>query len=174
MRTFKSAMLTLSLLALPMIALPSLAEAGRMSPKYRKTATVYKAKQSNKLRNKVNSKMRTSNARWAKKQANKKARTSIKPSTTRTYISRALHKQANKNYFLNGKRLRVSNVKINNNRISYKGGEKFVGFTAKVKQSGGSSYNAQGFVRQKFDGQPKGQDRVRIISGTPTFGVIVR
>ncbi len=186
MRTFKSAMLTLSLLALPMIALPSLAEAGRMSPKYRKTATVYKAKQSNKLRNKVNSKMRTSNARWAKKQANKKARTSIKPiiktpartsikpSTTRTYISRALHKQANKNYFLNGKRLRVSNVKINNNRISYKGGEKFEGFTAKVKQSGGSSYNAQGFVRQKFDGQPKGQDRVRIISGTPTFGVIVR
>ncbi len=149
MRTFKSAMLTLSLLALPMIALPSLAEAGRMSPKYRKTATVYKAKQSNKLRNKVNSKMRTSNARWAKK-------------------------QANKNYFLNGKRLRVSNVKINNNRISYKGGEKFEGFTAKVKQSGGSSYNAQGFVRQKFDGQPKGQDRVRIISGTPTFGVIVR
>ena len=189
MRTFKSAMLTLSLLALPMIALPTVAEARYQVPKYAKTSTVYKAKQGKKMRAKSLASQRKLTAKYNKRQALKKSRTSIKPikpikpvvkktaikpSTTRAYISRSLHKQANKNYFLNGKRLRVTNVKINNNRISYKGGERYVGFTAKVKQTGGSSYNANGFVRQKFAGQPKGLDRVRIVSGTPTFGVIVR
>lgn len=186
MSTFKTAMLTLSLLALPMIALPSVAEAGRMSPKYFKTATAYKAKQGKKMRGNVGAKMRNATAKWNKAQRSKrltkkvlkkaapKIRVSIKPSTTRAYISRSLHKQANKNYYLNGKRLRVTNVKLNSNRISYKGGEKYVGFSAKIKQTGGSSYNANGFVREKFNGQPKGLDRVRIISGTPTFGVIVR
>jgi hypothetical protein len=186
MRTFKTAMLTLSLLALPMIALPNLAEAGYMVPKYAKTATAYKAKQGKKMRAKSLAKMKVRTAKFNKAKLNKTRtsikpivkpapiRTSIKSSTTRAYISRSLHKQANKNYYLNGKRVRVTNVKINNNRISYKGGEKYVGFTARVKQAGGSSYNANGFVRQGFAGQPKGQDRVRIVSGTPTFGVIVR
>jgi len=187
MRTFKNAMLTLSLLALPMISLPTVAEARYMVPKYSKTATVYKAKQAHKMRAKVNSKMKVRDAKWnkaqrAKAKVNKKVvkpvtpkiKTRIKDSTTRAYISRSLHKQAKKNYFLSGKRLRVTKVKINNNRISYKGGEKYVGFTARVKQAGGSSYNANGFIRQGFQGQPKGLDRVRIVSGTPTFGVIVR
>lgn len=187
MSTFKTAMLTLSLLALPMIALPNMAEARYSVPKYAKTATAYKAKQGKKMRAKSISKMKNRTAKYNQaKRLNKKAhtsikpivkapvRTSIKPSTTRAYISRSLHKQANKNYFLSGKALRVTNVKINNNRISYKGGQKYVGFTAKVKQSGSSSYNANGFVRQQFNGQPKGLDRVRIVSGTPSFGVIVR
>lgn len=187
MSTFKTAMLTLSLLALPMIALPNMAEARYSVPKYSKTATSYKAKQGKTMRAKSLAKMNTRTAKYnnAKRLSNKThtsikpviktpARTSIKSSTTRAYISRSLHKQANKNYYLNGKALRVTGVKINNNRISYKGGEKYVGFTAKVKQAGSSSYNANGFVRQGFNGQPKGLDRVRIVSGTPSFGVIVR
>ena len=181
MTTLKNTMLVLSFLALPMLVIPSTADARRMVPKYKKTATVYRAQQAHKLRNKYQPRknLRKSWNKAPKKKVVKptkpvKSLPNIKPATTRTYISRSLHKQAGMNYFLRGNKVRVSNVKVDGNRMMFKDSGKWLGWTAKVKLTGGDSYNANGFVRQARDGQPKGVKRVKINSSTPVPGVIIR
>ncbi len=181
MTTFKKTMLTLSMLALPMLVFSAPADARRMVPKYKKTATVYRAQQAKQLRGKYQPR---SNFRKSWKKAPKKVikptrpatkrLPNIKPTTTRTYIRRSLHKQAGMNYFLRGKNVRVTNVKVDGNRMMFKDSGKWLGWTAKVNLKGGDTYNAQGFVRQGRDGQPKGLKRVKIQSSTPTPGIIVR
>ena len=180
MTTFKKSMLTLSLLALPMLVFSSPADARRMVPKYKKTATVYRAQQSKLMRNKYQPRSNFSKS-WNKapKKVIKptkptKQLPNIKPTTTRTYISRSLHSQAGMNYFLRGNKVRVTNVKVDGNRVMFKDSGKWLGWSAKVNLTGGDSYNANGFVRQARDGQPKGVKRVKINSSTPVPGVIIR
>ena len=180
MTTFKKTMLTLSLLALPMLVLSSPADARRMVPKYKKTATVYRAQQAKLQRNKFKPR---STLRKSWKKAPKKVikpvkpakrLPNIKPATSRTYISRSLHKQAGMNYFLRGSKVRVTNVKVDGNRMMFKDSGKWLGWTAKVNLKSGDSYNANGFLRQQRSGQPKGLKRVKINSSTPVPGVIIR
>ena len=182
MSTFNKTMLTLSLMALPLIALPGLADARRLVPKYRKTAITYRAQQAKKLTAKINS-LSARRGQYRKgfrvtkkvtRPTKPAARTNIKSSTTRAYVSRSLHKQAGMNYYLRGQKVRVTNVKINDNRMMIKASGKWLGWTAKVNLKGGDSYNANGFVRQQLKGQPKGMGRVNIQSGTPAPGVIIR
>jgi hypothetical protein len=78
------------------------------------------------------------------------------------------------NYFLGDQKIRVTQVKVNPNRLSYKAGEKYVGWTARVNLKDGDSYNAAGFIRRKLQGQPKNLRRVKVQTGTPSFGIIVR
>lgn len=188
--TLNKALLTLSLLALPLIALPGLAEARRATPKYGKTAINFRAQQSHRLRNKVQNQRFRQDARYQQRltqrnQLKKTTKTvkpvvktlskSIKNSTTRAYISRSLHKQASLNYFANKLGgVRVTKVQLDDNKSMFKNGSKYTSWTAKVKMKDGSSYNARGFIRQDRAGQPKGVSRVKIVSGTPAFGISIK
>ena len=181
MTTLKNTMLALSFLALPMLVFPSAADARRMVPKYKKNAIVFGAQQAHKLRNKSRYQPRRNQRKsWYKapkkvvKPTKPTPSANIKPTTTRTYVSRSLHKQAGLNYYLRGSKVRVTNVKVDANRVMFKDSGKWLGWSAKVNLSGGDSYNANGFVRQQRSGQPKGQGRVKVNSSTPVPGVIIR
>jgi len=172
---------------LALLALVQSSEAQRQSPKYFKSKTVYQAQQGKLMGARVRSDMLRT--RWqppVRKATIKPIRptkptkpvvarpTTIKDATTRAYISRSLHQQAGMNYFLKGKNVRVTKVKLDGNRAMYNNGNRYVSWTAKVNLQGGSSYNARGFIRQDMAGKPAGLDRVKIFSSTPSPGLILR
>jgi hypothetical protein len=178
MRTLKKTLLALTLLSLPLTAVSIDAQARyRQTPKYQKNKTAYEVQRAHKLRVKTAPRFRKQaipQPRVAPKRPTKPARTTIKPSTSRSYVSRSLHKQAGMNYFLRDQKIRVTNFRLNPNRISYSGSKKSIGWTARVKTGDGRSYGAFGMIRQQLQGQPKGLKRVKVQSGTPAPGVIVR
>lgn len=186
MKTLENALLALALLS---CTIPGLADARRSTPKYGKTATVFRAQQGKQLSARFKSQRLRTDARYQQRlQSRPKLTTPTKPTqpvvatpsanikdkTTKTYISRALHQQASLNYYVGNKPVRVTNVKINDNKMMFKDGGKYVSWTAKVNFGKGDSYNAKGFVRTGRQGQPKGTARVKVQSSTPAFGISIR
>jgi hypothetical protein len=95
----------------------------------------------------------------------------LKYATLQKYVSRSLHAQAKGNIYLKGKDFRVTGMELNPNKITFKNGVKYVGWTAKVDVKGESGYRANGWIAR--DRADRGVERVIVNSTTPTPGSIV-
>ena len=93
--------------------------------------------------------------------------------TLQKYISASVRAQAASNYYLQGKKTRVTDLRLEPNRMMVKDGKSYVRWTAKVSYPGGS-YLASGYVLAERAAGVSVRDRVVLASSVPGPAIIVR